>query len=636
MSTERGRDVEAEPEVARNRTSWTLVGDTPLRRYLHTETGSALVLLAATAAALVWVNVNQSSYVDLWSTQLSVQFGDFGISQDLQGWINSGLMTFFFFVVGLETRREFDIGELRERRRIAMPLLAGLGGMAVAVALFLVINVGQPSAHGWGVAMSTDTAFALGVLALFGPRITERLRGFLLTVVVVDDIVALIVIATVYSETLDIAALFIAGIIFIVVLAAVRAGVRHGLVYLLLGVAAWISLYKSGIDPIVIGLAMGLLTWASPAGREDLERATDLFRLFREQPTSELARDARLGLNAAVSPNERLQNLFHPWTSYVVVPLFALANAGIVIDQDSLSAAVTSPIVIGVVVAYVVGKPVGVTSMCWLVSAVSRGRIRPPVGWAAIAGAGTSAGIGFTVALLIASLAFAGQDREQAILGVLVAAVLSTALTWLVFRVTAMLPPRVRVRALLGDATPLVDLALPPDPSRDHIRGPHDAPVTLVEFGDFECPYCGQAESAVRELLAESGDVRYVWRHLPLTDVHPRAQLAAEAAEAAAEQDQFWPMCDLLFQHQDELTPRHLIGYAGGLGLDVERFTKALKHHAHAARIAEDVEGAAASGVVGTPTFFINGQRHHGAFDLATLSSAVKIARKRAFVDDGI
>ena len=239
------------------------------------------------------------------------------------------------------------------------------------------------------------------------------------------------------------------------------------------------------------------------------------------------------------------------------------------------------------------------------------------------------------MSLLIIAHAFEGEQQDQAILGLLIAGLLSAGLTWLVFWVTARLSPRARAKALLGDANPLVDLDLPPDPERDHIRGPEDAPVTLVEFGDFECPYCGQAEAAVRELLADFGDVRYVWRHLPLTDVHPRAQLAAEAAEAAAAQGKFWPMYDLLLHNQDALGPRDLMRYAEMLSLDLEQFSRQLRERSQAARVAEDVEIAASSGVVGTPTFFVNGQRHHGAYDLEHLTQAVSIARKRALVVDG-
>ena len=611
-------------------TAWARNLQTPLRSFLRTETGSATVLLGATLAALLWVNVDQGSYDALWHTRLAVTVGDLGVERDLREWVNSGLMTFFFFVVGLEARREFDLGELRERRRLALPLVAGVGGMAVAVAIYLAFNAGGDGAHGWGVAMSTDTAFALGVLALVGRRVPDRLRAFLLTAVVVDDLVALAVIATVYAGTVTLWALVVAGALFGAVLVAVRVGVRPGIVYFGLGAGAWLALSKAGIDPVVIGLAMGLVAYAGPAGREDLERATDLFRLFREQPTSELARDARLGLDSAVAPNERYQQLWHPWTSYVIVPLFALANAGIAIDGSFLSRAAGSPITLGIVVGYVLGKPVGVVAGAWLVAKLSRGRLRPPVGWAAVLGGGAIAGLGFTVSLLIASLAFTGDALQEAKLGVLVAAALAALAGWLVFRLTALLPAGTRARALLGGAESIVDLARPVDPERDHIRGPQDAPVTLVEYGDFECPYCGQAEPAVRDLLEDFGDVRYVWRNLPLNDVHPHAQLAAKAAEAAAQQDRFWEMHDALLQHQDALEPRDLMGYAEALGLDLKRFHDDVHAHATAARVADDVDSADLSGVSGTPTFFVNGRRHYGAYDLATLSRAVRAAGARA------
>jgi Na+/H+ antiporter NhaA len=552
------------------------------------------------------------------------------VSQDLVHWVNSGLMAFFFFVVGLEARREFDLGELRERRRAALPLMAGIGGMAVAVAIFLAVNAGHPSADGWGVAMSTDTAFALGMLALVGPRFPERLRAFMLTVVVVDDLVALIVIATVYTDHLALVAVAVAVATFGLGLVAIRVRIRSGLFYATLAITIWVALFKSGVDPVVIGLAMGLLTYAAPAERGDLERATDLFRQFREQPTPELARSARLGLESAVSPNERLQQMYHPWTSYVIVPLFALANAGISINGDFLSRAFASPITLGILVGYVVGKPVGVLGVSWLATKLSRSRVQPPVGWAAVAGGGAIAGIGFTVSLLIASLAFSGAQLEEAKLGILTAALCAAVLSWVVFRVTSMLPSSLRRRALLGTAEAIVDLADPVDPEHDHLRGPEVAPVTLVEYGDFECPYCGQAEPVVRELLRDFADVRYVWRHLPLNDVHMNAQLAAEASEAAADQGAFWEMHDLLLDHQDALRPDDLVAYALQLGLDVERFSEQLRTHSGAARVAEDVDSADLSGVSGTPTFFVNGQRHYGAYDIDTLSAAVRAAGARA------
>jgi Na+/H+ antiporter NhaA len=612
------------------RTAWAWNLRTPLREFLRTETGGAVVLLAATLAALAWANVDASSYQTVWGMQVSVRVGDAGLSQDLRQWVNSGLMTLFFFVVGLEARREFDVGELRDRRRLALPLAAGVGGMVVPVAIYLAANAGRPSAYGWGAAMSTDTAFALGMLALVGRSLPARLRTYLLTVSIVDDLVAIGVIATVYSKDVALPALLAALGIFGVILLVRARRVRYGWVYALLGTSVWVALHFAGVEPVVVGLALGLLTYAYPAPRGDLERATEVFRLFREQPTPELAQSARTGVRLALSPNERLQQLYHPWTSYVIVPLFALANAGVTISGDFLGRAYTSPITLGILVGYVAGKPIGILGFSWLVTLLSRGRLRPPVGWAALTGGGTIAGIGFTVALLIATLAFSGGQLEEAKVGILSAALCASVATWVVVHATALLPPQRRTRALLGTAESIVDLAAPVDPARDHIRGPEDAPITVVEYGDFECPYCGQAEPVIRELLAGHGDVRYVWRHLPLSDVHAHAQLAAQAAEAAAEQGAFWEMHDLLFQHQDALQPRDLVRYAGELGLDVERFRDDLRRETGAARVTEDVDSADLSGVSGTPTFFINGRRHYGAYDIATLSAAVATARKRA------
>jgi len=312
------------------------------------------------------------------------------------------------------------------------------------------------------------------------------------------------------------------------------------------------------------------------------------------------------------------------------VPIFALANAGIVINGELLTRASTSPITLGILFGYLAGKPIGIVGLSWVVTRLSSGRLRPPVGWAAAAGGGTIAGVGFTVALLVATVAFTGAQLEEAKLGVLSAALGASIATWVVFRATARLSPRRRIRAMLGTAESIVDLAVPVDPDRDHIRGREDAPITVLEYGDFDCPHCGQAEPVIRELLAGHGDVRYVWRHLPLSDVHPQAQLAAEAAEAAAAQGAFWEMHDMLFEHQNALRMPDLVRYASELGLDVVRFRADLGRHAGASRVAEDVDSADLSQVSGTPTFFINERRHHGAYDIATLSAAVVAARKRA------
>jgi len=541
-------------------------------------------------------------------------------------------MTFFFLVIGLEARREFDMGELRDRRRVAVPLAAGIGGLVVPVAIFLAVNAGRPSAHGWGAAMSTDTAFALGMLALVGPKSADRLRTYLLTFAVVDDFTTIVIIALVYSGHINVPALLAGLVALAAVYVARTIGLRQAVLYAGLGLAAWIAFFKSGVDPVVSGMVIGLLTPAYPAARSDLEQATARVRRFREQPTAELARAASISLSESISPNGRMQEIFHPWASYVIVPLFALANAGLVISAEFLAHAFASPITIGILLGYVVGKPIGTTGGAWLVTTISRGRIRPPAGWASVTGAGTIAGIGVTVSLLVSSLAFRGEQLAEAKAGVLAAAIVAAALTWAVFRVTNLLPKQLRLRALLGTEAGIIDLAAPVDAGRDHQRGPKKAPVTVVEYGDFECPYCGRAEPAIRELLADFGDVRYVWRHLPLTDVHPHAQLAAEAAEAAAGQGAFWEMHDTLLSHQDALRPGDLIGYATDLGLDTERFAKDLRTHAYAARVAEDVDTADLGSVSGTPTFFINGQRHHGAYDIDSLSAAVRTARAVAAI----
>jgi protein-disulfide isomerase len=312
-----------------------------------------------------------------------------------------------------------------------------------------------------------------------------------------------------------------------------------------------------------------------------------------------------------------------------VVPLFALANAGIHVSAGLLERAFTSPITLGILAAYVLGKPIGVVS-----SAIISLRLRVgsrALTTPAIVGVGAVAGVGFTVSLLISSLAFRGQALQEAKVGVLASALAATGLSWLVFRLIARLPKATRARQMAGTLEEIVDLSEDVDPERDHIRGGHDAPVTLVEYGDYECPYCGQAEPVVRELLLSFGDdLRYVWRHLPLAEVHPHAQIAAEAAEAAGSQGAFWEMHDKLITHQDELTPSDLERYAAELGLDDSRFWQQLRQATHADRIAEDVASADASGVAGTPGFFINGRRQDGGYDIATLTAGVRAARDRA------
>jgi Na+/H+ antiporter NhaA len=624
--------ADAQAPAYAGRTAWARNLAAPVRDFLSAETGSAIVVLAAAIVALLWANSPWShSYESLWTTTLVIRIGDTGISADLRHWVNEGLMTFFFLVVGLEAKRELDLGELRERRRLAIPVFAAIGGIVVPVGIYLAFNAGGPGAHGWGAAMSTDTAFALGALALLTPRAATRTRVFLLTLAVVDDLCALVVIATVYASVISVLALAVAFAFFGALLALRYAPVGRRPLSVAFAVGLWVALFKSGVDPVISGLAVGLGTSAYPPSREDLERATALARSFREQPTPELARSAQLGVLSAISPNERLQYSLHPWTSYVIVPLFALANAGVHVTGRLIEDAASSPITLGILCGYVVGKPVGIAGASWIASRPALHGPRSPLSGPLLAAGGAVAGIGFTVSLLISSLAFSGQRLAEAKLGALGTVVLAPLVGWIVLRVVRRMPTTVRARQIARTAEDLLDLSVDVDPDRDHIRGPDDARVTLVEYGDFECPYCGQAEGVIRDLLTSFGDdMRYVWRNLPLQDVHPSAQLAGEAAEAAAAQGRFWEMHDLLLDHQDELSHRDLAAYARDLGLDIERFTDELRRREYAPRVSEDVASADESGVSGTPTFFINGRRHYGAYDVASLTEAVESARRRA------
>ncbi len=286
-------------------------------------------------------------------------------------------------------------------------------------------------------------------------------------------------------------------------------------------------------------------------------------------------------------------------------------------------------------IGYLVGKPAAVAATSWAVTALSHGRIRPPVGWAAVLGTGTLSGIGFTVALLIADRAFTGTDLAEAKIGALFSAVVAAVLTWAVYRLTSTLPREQKARALVGDVRLIQDLVPEVDIERDHVRGPRGAAITVIEFGDFECPHCGEAEPVARALLAGDADLRFVWRHLPLSDVHPAAALAAEAAEAAAAQGRFWEMHDRLLDHQDRLAADDLVAHAAALGLDVDRFRRDLESRVHLARVAQDIESADLSGATGTPTFFINGQRTYGAYDLGSLTAAIRVARAQLHAAGG-
>lgn len=584
------------------------------------ETSSAGLLLAATVIALVWANSPaSSSYDSVFATEFSINLGQWSLSDDLRHWIDEGLMAIFFFVIGLEVRQELSVGQLTDRRRLSIPLLAGIGGMLIPAAIFLLINPNGEAANGWGVVIATDTAFVLGALALVGPKAPTQLRIFLLTLAIVDDIVAITIIGVFYSEALDPVALAVAAFCLLLIAFLPRLRIWQTSAYLAIGFVLWIAAVESGLHPTMAGLLAGLLVVSRPPDRAKVESAAKSAKAFRQSPLPEVARSAQRSVDRAVSPNERLQLLLLPLAGFVIVPLFALANAGVDMRGGVIEDALTSPLTWGIIAGLVVGKLIGISTGALGSVRLGLGKLPRGVGKGQVVGGAALSGIGFTVSLLIVELAFDDPVlKDQAKVGVLAAAVFAVGLSWLLFRAAAVF------RGETSAGLPRrLDMSV--NPERDHIRGPADAPFTLVEYGDFECPFCGRSTGMIGELQDEMGDeLRYVFRHLPLPDVHPHAELAAEAAEAAARQGEFWPMHDLLYAHQGELDIEDLIGYAGHLDLDVDRFVADIREGGTSTRIREDAASADASGAHGTPTFFVDGWRHIGPYDAVSLAKELR------------
>lgn len=407
----------------------------PVQEFIRTEAGSGAVLLAATAVALIWANSPwNDSYFEFWDTIITIDLGIFDVSEDLQHWVNDALMVVFFFVVGLEIKREALHGELAGARRAALPIAAAAGGMIVPALIYTAFNAGGDGGRGWGIPMATDIAFALGVLALLGPRIPSMVRIFLLALAIVDDIGAIMVIAIFYSGSLDWGALaFAAGVvIFIVVMLRLR--VRNGLMYGITGLVLWAAIFESGVHATIAGVILGLLAPSRPEGDSDFAQLTE--ELLAEYRSAIAAGDierveAVLGemeeeTAERSTPLERLERLLHPWSSYLVVPVFALANAGIDLSGDMLGDALTSPVTLGVLMGLLAGKLIGVFGASFLAVRLRLAELPPGVTWMHVAGIGLLAGIGFTVALFVTGLAFEErQFIDDGKVGILVASILA-------------------------------------------------------------------------------------------------------------------------------------------------------------------------------------------------------------------
>jgi NhaA family Na+:H+ antiporter len=399
---------------------------TPLVEFLHFEAAGGIVLVVAAVVALIWANSPwQDSYHTLWSTHLSLSLGSRSLDLTLQDWINDGLMSIFFFVVGLEIKREVVEGELRDPRRAALPAVAAVGGMLVPALIYLALNAGGEGAHGWGIPMATDIAMAVGIVSLFGARVSPSLKLFLLALAIVDDIGAIIVIALAYSHGFELEAALAAAALIIVVLVLRWLGVRPVLVYVVLAAVLWLALFESGLHATIAGVVLGLLAPTDPLRVPELvdeEKLVDVSTPEAAQETVVLARES-------VSVVARLEHLLHPWTSLVIVPLFALANAGVTLSSSAVSAATTSAVAYGVLLGLVVGKLVGISLFSWLAVRLRIGVLPPGVGWTGVIGVAALAGIGFTVSLFVTELAFSESSLQyEAKIAILVAAVVAAGL----------------------------------------------------------------------------------------------------------------------------------------------------------------------------------------------------------------
>ncbi|SEH50846.1 Na+/H+ antiporter NhaA [Mycolicibacterium rutilum] len=587
------------------------------------ENTAAGLLLLFTVAALLWANSPWAdSYWTLLDTHVGFTFAEHRFELTVKHLVNDGLMAFFFFIVGLEVKHEFAIGELTERARAAVPVVAALAGLAVPAAIFLLFNPSGDNAQAWGVVISTDTAFLIGALAIIKPKFPARLRIFLLTLAVVDDVGALLVIALFYSERINVAPLMV-SLVLIAAIAAVRllpAG--RGPAYAVLGFALWVALFMAGIHPTLAGVAVALLIPVFSPERSQVEEVVQRIRAFRQSPNSRYAREVTRGLRDSISINERLQMSVGPYVSFLVLPLFALVNAGVMLDAESVTAALRSPLTWGIVAGLVVGKFVGITTATWVMARTGWGELAPGMSLRRVAGGAALSGIGFTISLFIVDIAIDDASRkEQAIIGVLIASVVAFFVGWAIFRLTDWLSPPEPIG---------LKLVRPIDPDRDHIKGDPGAPLTLVEYGDFECPFCSRATGAIDEVREHFGaELRYVWRHMPLERAHPRAFDAARASEAAALQGRFWEMARELFGHQDDLEWSDIYRYAVAAGCDIERFDQDVRVHASKVlhHVQDDAQDAEVMDLNSTPTFFVNGKRHKGPWDAASLIRALEEGR---------
>ena len=577
------------------------------------ETYAAVALAAATITALVWANVGHS-YHSFWQTPASLAIGPFKVELSLHGWVDEGLMTAFFFMVGLDVRRDLTLGELRLPGRALLPVASAVGGLVVPALVYLGITHGTDGAHAWGSVISTDTAFALGMLALIGPKRAPRLRAFLLAFAVIDDIGALMVIAVFYSGSLNLVALGCAVLGLLGIMLLARRGAWRMPLYVLLAVVTWYALYRSGVHATLAGVLIALLMPVYPVRTADVDGVDEVARLYRQSPHPGTAVMLHEVLTYSMPMNQRLSWVLPPYVNYVVVPLFALANAGVALSGQTIATALSSRIMWAVIAGLIIGKFVGVAVGAGLVLRLVPASRLPGLDMPRILGLAALSGMGFTISLLVANLALDDETlRDQARLGVLLASLGALLLAAVIFRVAD------RVRPL--PPPPGEHLCRSVDADRDLIAGDPEAQHVLINYADMSYEGRWRLMEALKGIVAlrDAGHVNLVLRH-KLTG--PESLLAALAMEAARHEgpERLWRFHDALANLRGQISTDSITVAAQEAGLDARAMWERVDSGADEPKVladAMDVEGLTEDG---SPVVYIDGRRFERLLNRWTFS----------------
>ena len=587
------------------------------RRNMQTnETYAALALTAATLLALVWANVGHS-YHDFWHTPASLAVGPFSVELSLHGWVDEGLMAAFFFMVGLDVRRDLTLGELRLPGRALLPVAAAVGGLVVPALVHLGIAHGTDGAGAWGAVISTDTAFALGMLALIGPKRAPRLRAFLLAFAVIDDIGALAVIAVFYSGSLNLVALGCAALGLAGIWVLARRGVWRTPPYVLLAVVIWYALYRSGVHATLAGVLIALLMPVYPVRTADVDGVDEVARLYRQSPHPATAVVLHEVLTYSMPMNQRLSWVLPPYVNYVVVPLFALANAGVALNGRTIATALSSRLMWAVIAGLVIGKFVGVALGAGLVLRLVPGSRLPGLDMPRILGLAALSGMGFTISLLVANLALDDETlRDQARLGVLLASLGALLLAAVIFRVAD------RIRPL--PPPPGERLCRPVNADAELMTGDPDAPRTLINYADMSYEGRWRLMEALKGIahLRDTGQARLVLRH-KLSG--PESLLTALALEAVHHEapDKLWRFHDAVAELRGQITADGITAAAREAGLDPRAMWARIDSAVDEPKVmadALDVEGLTEDA---GPVVYIDGRRFEGLLNRWTFSEAL-------------